>query len=240
MDDTDTVVLHRFFHKHADKIGKELLSLSKPSLEGDPSTVTGKRAWDGLCALLVDLGPPMEVPCLSHLESDEHREYSNLMTRQANRNTDSVEGLFIETNIRVRFCCVIFTYSRSTPLQDKVAVFVLLFSKIDVENLDIELFVYHIFKVFHDIKSIRLSLILSLSQTFQSDTYRSRNFDIILDCTSFSSKSEIPLQWLKYCAEVIPADIRARFLTTRILNANALAQKYLRRLYNISAGKSFY
>jgi hypothetical protein len=78
------------------------------------------------------------------------------------------------------------------------------------------------------------------SKTLQSDTYRSRAFDIILDCTYFTSKSEVPLQWLKYCAEVIPADIRGRFSTTRILNANTLAQKYLRRLYNISAGESVY
>ena len=70
--------------------------------------------------------------------------------------------------------------------------------------------------------------------------YRSRNFDIILDCTAFTSKSEVPIQWLKRCAELIPADIRARFLTTRILNANTLTQKYLRRLYNVSAGKSVY
>ena len=28
-DDTDTIVLHRFFERHADKIGKELLSSSK-------------------------------------------------------------------------------------------------------------------------------------------------------------------------------------------------------------------
>ena len=79
-----------------------------------------------------------------------------------------------------------------------------------------------------------------LSKTLQSDTYRSRNFDIILDCTSFTSKSEVPLQWLKYCAEIIPADICGRFSTTRILNPNALSQKYLRRLYNTSAGKSVY
>ena len=70
--------------------------------------------------------------------------------------------------------------------------------------------------------------------------YRSRDFDIILDCTSFTSKSEVPLQWLKYCAEVIPSDIRVRFSTTRILNPNTLTQKYLRRLYNISAGESVY
>ncbi|KAK7006126.1 hypothetical protein R3P38DRAFT_3214187 [Favolaschia claudopus] len=37
-DDTDIIVLHRYFHKHADKIGKELLSLSKPS-DNDPSAI---------------------------------------------------------------------------------------------------------------------------------------------------------------------------------------------------------
>jgi len=48
--------------------------------------------------------------------------------------------------------------------------------------------------------------------------------------------AEIPIQWLKYCTELIPCDIRQRFLTTYILNPNALTQRYLRRLYNISAG----
>ena len=81
-------------------------------------------------------------------------------------------------------------------------------------------------------------MVFFLSKTLQSDTYRLRNFEIILDCTSFTSKSEVPLQWLKYCTEVIPMDIRVRFSTTRILNANTLTQKYLRRLYNISAGES--
>ena len=121
-------------------------------------------------------------------------------------------------------------------------MFVLLFSSIDVEILDIELFMYHIFKVYHyQLLRIKFTrLILSLPKTLQSDMYRSRDFDIILDCTLFTSKSEVPLQWLKYCAEVIPADIRVRFSTTRILNANTLAQKYLRRLHNISAGESVY
>jgi len=43
---------------------------------------------------------------------------------------------------------------------------------------------------------------------------------------------------LKYCAELIPSDIRSRFATTHILNPNALTHKYLRRLYNVTAGLS--
>jgi len=48
--------------------------------------------------------------------------------------------------------------------------------------------------------------------------------------------SEVPLQWLKYCAELIPYDIRMRFSATHILNPNVLAQKFLRRLYNLTGG----
>ena len=91
----------------------------------------------------------MEVPRLSNLKSDEHREYSELMARQANRDTTSVEKLFIETDVCVRFFISYLSYNCSAPLQDNNAVFVLLFSSIDVENLDIELFMYHIFKVCH-------------------------------------------------------------------------------------------
>jgi hypothetical protein len=89
-------VLHRFFDKHADKIGKELLSLSKPSSEGDKSAVNGKRAWDGLCALLVDLGPPLEVPRPSNYTSQEHGEYIDLMSDYNGRNTSRVRELFVE------------------------------------------------------------------------------------------------------------------------------------------------
>jgi hypothetical protein len=63
-----TNVFHRFFQKHADRIGKELLSHSS-GIDVNCSTVTGKQIWDNLCALLVDLGPPLEVPRLSILDS---------------------------------------------------------------------------------------------------------------------------------------------------------------------------
>jgi neurofibromin 1 len=98
-DGTDYIVLHRFFAKHADKIGKELLSLLKPSADGNPLAVSGKQAWDGLCALLVDLGPPMEAPRLSSSNSSEHSDYIDLMSRFAYRNTASVQDILIETSV---------------------------------------------------------------------------------------------------------------------------------------------
>ncbi|KAJ6532260.1 hypothetical protein DFH09DRAFT_1370329 [Mycena vulgaris] len=203
-DDTDIIVLHRYFHKHADKIGKELLSLSKPS-DNDPSAISGKHAWDELCGLLVELGTPLDIPKLSSASSHEHRDYTELMARHTHRNTESVKGIFLETD---------------TPM-DKPAVFLFCLSKIDVEALDIELLMYHIFK------------------TLALPTYQNRNFDVVLDCTAFTGISELPLQWLKFCAELIPFDIRTRFETTHILNSNTLTQKYMRRLYNFAAGTPF-
>lgn len=75
-----------------------------------------------------------------------------------------------------------------------------------------------------------------MCQTLESPIYENRLFEIILDCTSFTSLSEIPVQWIKYYTELIPSDVRQRFMTTYILNPNALTQRYLRRMYNISAG----
>jgi hypothetical protein len=96
-DDTDTIVLHRFFSKHADKVGKELLSFMKPSTEGDPSTINGKRSWDVLCSALVDLGQPIEVPRLSAMSSLDHREYLDLVARYDRADVTAVRDIFVET-----------------------------------------------------------------------------------------------------------------------------------------------
>lgn len=149
-DDTDFIVLHRFFDKHADKIGKELLSLSKLSNEGE--SVNGKRAWDGLCALLVDLGAPLEVPRSSPHYCADHREYQDLMSRYAHRSTEPVSEIFRETEAPlVSIPLFLGLQLQTQSAQGQPAVFVLRLSKIDVEALDIELLMFHIFKVSPDI-----------------------------------------------------------------------------------------
>ncbi|KAF5371189.1 hypothetical protein D9758_004214 [Tetrapyrgos nigripes] len=199
-DDTDMAVLHRFFDRHADKIGKELLSITKPSAD------SGKRAWDALCTLLVDLGPPIEAPRLSMLTSQEHRDYLDLMARFESKSTDPVQNIYFEV--------------RPPTDTNDTGYFVCRFNRIDVEALDIELLMYHMFK-------------LSRSQKYK-DAY----CEIIVDCTDFTSVSEMPIPWVKYAVELIPSDFRSKILRTHFLNPNTLAQKYLRRLYNISSGKA--
>ncbi|KAI0329579.1 hypothetical protein GY45DRAFT_1324865 [Cubamyces sp. BRFM 1775] len=202
-DETDTIILHRFFEKHADKIGKELLSSSKVSAEkmtpeAEAAAANGKRAWDALCAALVDLGQPLESPKLSTLTRMEHREFLELMARCDRRDTTTVQELFVEA---------------TDPSISRV-VFVLSVSKIDVEVLDLELLLYYIFKC------------------VTSPTNEDRDFDIILDYTGFTSASQVPAQWLKFAVETIPLDIWKRFKMMRLLAPNTFALRYLRKLYN--------
>ena len=146
-DDTDAIVIHRFFSKHADKVGKELLSFLKPSAEGDASAINGKRAWDALCSALVDLGQPIEVPRLPVSSSAEHREYLNLVAQYDRADVTAVRDIFVEASSGK---VVAFYVTRDHLLeyfQDEQARFVFFVSMLDVETLDTELLLYHIFKV---------------------------------------------------------------------------------------------
>ncbi|KAL4081516.1 hypothetical protein V8B97DRAFT_1923406 [Scleroderma yunnanense] len=201
-DDTDTIVLHRFLDKHADKIGKELLSYVKPSNEENSTTVGAKRAWDQLCSLLVELQEAPEVPRFSQCRSPDHRDFVSLMYRCSHRSIESVRDIFVAADVPT----------------NHPAMFVLRVCKLDVEALDIELLMYHILKM------------------LTGPEYGHKYYEIIMDCTSFTSTSEIPVQWMNTCSQLIPFDIRERFTNVYILNANTLTQRYLRRMYNISAG----
>lgn len=100
-------MLHRFFEKHADKVGKELLSGAKPgeveslTPEAEASAVSGKLAWNALCAALVELDQPLDSPRLSNLRSHEFREYLDLMSRYSHRDTSTVRELFTASSSKV-------------------------------------------------------------------------------------------------------------------------------------------
>ncbi len=66
------------------------------------------------------------------------------------------------------------------------------------------------------------------------------SFDVIIDCTSFSSTSEIPIQWFKFFLELAPSDIINRWSSSYILNPNTFSQKFLRKLYHLFSGLIFY
>lgn len=76
-------------------------------------------------------------------------------------------------------------------------------------------------------------------QTVTSPPYDDKPFDIIFDWTAFSQSSQIPTHWLKFAYEILPIDIRRRFRVFRNLTPNALALRYMRRLYNLTNGQSY-
>lgn len=97
-DDTDTVVLHRFFQTHADVVGKTLLGTSPQlSVEGDASAISGKRRWEITCDTLVSMGQASDIPHLSTLPSSQHQEYLDLMNHYTYRNVAAVKDIFVET-----------------------------------------------------------------------------------------------------------------------------------------------
>ncbi|KAI0340881.1 hypothetical protein BDW22DRAFT_1485833 [Trametopsis cervina] len=202
-DDTDVIVVHRFFDKHADKVGKELLSSTQPEDDDtDDATGAGKRLWNSICNALVDTTQSSVIPVMSTLSSKEHPEYLDLMSRYSHRDTTAVQQLFVPVTMR------------------DSAAFVLSVSKIDVEVLDLELLLYYCFKI------------------VTSRPYEGLPFDIIFDWTAFSQSSQIPTHWLKFAYEILPVDIRRRYRVSRNLNPNALALRYMRRLYNLTNGAS--
>ncbi|KAF8592239.1 hypothetical protein K439DRAFT_1626245 [Ramaria rubella] len=204
-EETDTIVLHRFFQKHADKIGKVLLSLSRMTNSHEAVAASGKRTWDEVCALLVDMGAAMESPVLTDKPSSQHQAFRAFMTKNGNRNTDPVRDIFQSTML----------------LQDQRAVFILTLSKINVETVDLELLMCHIFKTLKDKRAFE------------------QPFDVIIDCTAFTSASEVPISWCKLCLEHMPLDLRQRFDTAYILNSNPAAQKFLRKLYHVCSNVKF-
>ncbi|PVG03445.1 hypothetical protein CPB86DRAFT_723065 [Serendipita vermifera] len=197
-DEADSIVLHRFFHHSADKVGKELLSFSRMSNEEEGSQ-TGKRTWDNLCSTLVELGQPALISPPTKEPSTRHILFMEFMRMHENRSVDSVQDLFVML---------------STPSSPH-AVFAFPLQRINVETVELDLLITHIFKT------------LSTCNT---------PFEVVVDCTGFTASSEIPLVWLKVFLERCPLEFVEGFSRAFILNANNTAIKFLRKLYHISGG----
>jgi neurofibromin 1 len=74
-------------------------------------------------------------------------------------------------------------------------------------------------------------------QMLTGPTSDGKKFDIIMDCTSYTPSSEVPMQWFKFFIELLPVDVRQHFGTARLLNSNLAILRFLRKLYVICSGK---
>ena len=95
-------MLHRFFDKHADKVGKELLSSTQLEEEDvDDASGAGKRLWNSICNALVDTTQASIIPVMSTATSAEQHEYQDLMARYSHRDTSPVKHLFVPAITKV-------------------------------------------------------------------------------------------------------------------------------------------
>ncbi|KAG8833280.1 Ras GTPase activating protein ira2 [Serendipita sp. 399] len=197
-DEADSIVLHRFFHRSADKVGKELLSFARLSTD-EGGNQTGKQTWDNLCSTLVEMGQPITIPPPSKELASNHLFYQEFMRANEHRSIEPVKDLFIALPV--------------PPGHNPV--YALLLHRINVEAIELDVLTLHIFR-----------------------TLSSRNqaIDVVIDCTGFTSTSEVPLLWLKVFLERCPHDFVQNFFRAFILNSNNAATKFLRKLFHMSGG----
>ncbi|KAI0080777.1 hypothetical protein K474DRAFT_1717515 [Panus rudis PR-1116 ss-1] len=130
-DESDTIILQRFFVEHVDKIGKELLSSPKApedtALDGD---ATSKDSWQAICSAIYENNIHSEMPFPAPETTDHHAPYKELLDRFKHRDTTAVQHLFVDVHV----------------VKHPHTVFLLSVSKIDIEVLDLELLLYYILK----------------------------------------------------------------------------------------------
>ncbi|KAF8524568.1 hypothetical protein BU17DRAFT_84597 [Hysterangium stoloniferum] len=205
-DEADAVILHRFFQRYMDKIGRVLLGLSRMSNSHEDTAVSsGKRAWDDVCHLLVETNHAMSGPTLSDNPASQHAIFRALMVKHGHRNMDSVREIFQSA--------MASTVQRPT--------FVLTLRKINAETVDYDLLMCHVFK------------------TVKERTAYQERFAVIVDCTGFTAKSDIPISWCKLFAEYAPSDLRQNFEDIYIVNPNIAARSFLRKIYYVFAEAKF-
>lgn len=166
-DEVDQAVLHRYFSDHVDKIGKDLLTTGKPASSQATDTIAGKRQWDMLVNVLVELGQPVEVPVLSRNSSEDHGPYKTFMRSQAHRTPDaSIRDTFIEAPGVKVFCgyrkplpnevlillwqngtTIPSTEHRSLDPEETPNVYIFRIAQLNVETVEFHLLLFRIFSV---------------------------------------------------------------------------------------------
>lgn len=91
-DESDMIILHRFFQKQTDKIGRVILvsAGSKESPNGN------KRDWDKICDILLDAGSALDPPNTTNQPSNQHQIFRSLMAKHGHKNTEPVRDIFVK------------------------------------------------------------------------------------------------------------------------------------------------
>jgi hypothetical protein len=158
------MVLHRYFSDHVDKIGKDLLVASRPGSSHANDTVAGKRQWDKLVNVLVELGQPVDVPMLSRSTAEDHLIYKPFMRSQSHRTPDaSIRDMFIQAPgpkvciIPMSFCVWLtdlrfqsnptIEHRSQSSIEESANVYIFRIAQLNVETVEFQLLLYRIFSV---------------------------------------------------------------------------------------------
>lgn len=191
--ESDQHTLHKFLYDNVDKIGKDLLARSAAArAEGNITAADdAKRAYDGLCVVLAEMGSyQLDINTLGLGVGPGGRPdgiaYREFMRRNAGRHVDTSAFANI--------------FHIGPPSAAGRPVLYYSVAAVRAASVDFE------------------ALIVYAMQLLQH--FMHREYDLLVDMTCMTAENWIPHQWMVFWSTLMPADIRNNLKDVVVLNAN--------------------
>lgn len=198
--ESDEHTLHKFLYDNVDKLGKDLLARSAAArAEGQTAVADdAKRAYDGLCVVLAEVGDyQLDINALGLGTGPGGRPdgaaYREFMRRNAGRHVDTSAFTSI--------------FRVGPPGASGRPVLYYSVAAVRAASVDFE------------------ALIVYAMQLLQH--FMHREYDLLVDMTCMTNENWIPHQWMLFWSTLMPPDIRENLRTVIVLNANIAARECL-------------
>ncbi|OAV97573.1 hypothetical protein PTTG_26002 [Puccinia triticina 1-1 BBBD Race 1] len=207
LDAADRYVLHRFLYENQEKLGAELKSVRPMEFKhwhdgSERLTPTlGHEIWAEVVQTLQDIGPPPPPPP----NADPDLPLSHL-------NGPKYHAFLAKYELNrppdPRIWQALFFEAPRSRLQT-MPTFVFLTSRLKAEMCDLESFYLYILQAVDAIDG---------------------PFALFLDCTAFTFANKISLPWFRQLIDASPALPALHLAQIWVYNANAIFQRYIRKL----------
>ncbi|KAI8061724.1 hypothetical protein BC940DRAFT_262450 [Gongronella butleri] len=167
-----------------------------------PNAIPWKQTLDKLNKLLGELGQPAALTAedSSYVTTNavvkNSHDYSEFMARHRHRDTAAIRALNA-------------FYQAGTSRQS-YPVFYLIAAKITTQDVDFELFVYHMLKVI--------------------EPALNKPFELVFDTTRMNPQNEIPVHWIITFFQLIFQELKEYLVHLYIFNPNSHLQRYIRKI----------
>jgi neurofibromin 1 len=225
LDRQDRLTLHSFIIQHADRVGALLLS-TRPSRQlwhdgtETPSPQTGKLVWDQLTNIIFQLE---DHDATLAADVENHRRRQELRTSHEAARWAEV---FVETarsRVRLSFGTLASTENRLSQRGHRCFLINTRLVPGTTGDLD---------SLAHYIASVRPCICVALLQGLRGGqrlANSSDTFDLLLDCTGFTSRNEVPLAWLRRVQDILAPQVVDRFGTLYIFCPGPAFQRFGRK-----------